>query len=331
MKDVAIVAPCHIQPSKAWVEALHRESASADVIIVDDSDGKITLPGCLEMFGYARQKQELGDELYAMFERFHKSSACKQFGLWLAYKRGYKKVIVIDSDCIVPERFVELHSSLLESGGTACGGWGNPLAGTYLYSRGYPYSQRNWKMGAHMGLWTNELDLYGTDRVGKKDLPKTPDEKYYNQYVRTAAFFPLSGMNVSFNREVIPFMLFLPNFKSDKGEKFSRHDDIWGGYIFQKLMQKKHYALSYGKPFVFHDTVVVPREDAKEERAMIKYEDDFFYFIDSMLDLRPQLKEATAQQVFEYLADTSKLSPGYAIFKDLLPAFALQAKLYADV
>jgi glycosyltransferase involved in cell wall biosynthesis len=144
MKNVAIVAPVHIQPSLAWEQALKAtvERKEADVIIVDDSDGEVSLSSLFDVYDYSRQKEALGDELYAQFEQFHHSSACKNFGTWLAYKKGYEYIIVIDSDCIIPEGFVYDHMGELNVKGD---GWSNPIdvGGMGFYSRGFPYSKRN--------------------------------------------------------------------------------------------------------------------------------------------------------------------------------------------
>lgn len=324
MKKIAIVAACHIETSPEWKKALEVQGEFADIIIVDDSDGKLSFPKDWDVYDYARQKAFLGPKLYKLFEQFHKSSSCKQFGLWMAYQLGYETVIVIDSDCIVSSKFVEDHLYALYDDNWG-GGWDNPLSETGFYSRGYPYSKRDWQIVANMGLWTHELDLYGTDRVGKGNIPSTPADIMFEHSVN-ATFFPLSGMNVSFRREMIPYMLFLPNFSHGEN-KFSRHDDIWGGYIFQKIMQAKHQALSYGLPFVYHDTVVVPEEDAAEEVAMIKYEDEWYDFIDHTLVINARnLDKLAPNEIFSWISHELAI---HEIFSELAPAFILQAQLYA--
>lgn len=323
MSKVAIVAPCHIQPSEEWVDALWHESeaSGAHVIIVDDSDGKITLPWLSsktgDVYSYAKQKEAMGEELYAAFEQFHKSSACKQFGLWKAYKDGYDVVIVIDSDCVVPKGFVAEHIAALA---LPAEGWENPLADSGWFSRGFPYSQRALKKWAHMGLWTEMLDLYGTDRVANKGK-KEEDPKV--GYLTTGAVFPLSGMNVTFKREAIPFMLFLPNF-SFRDKNFSRHDDIWGGYIFQKIAKQNGAGLSYGKPYVKHVSPVIAEEDAEAEVAMITYEDRFYDLIDHALVFNGSGCDGfSAPEIFSWLAREMANS---TIFAALAPVFDFWAK-----
>ncbi len=322
---VCIVAAVHIQPSEAWIGALQHASKSATIIIVDDSNGKVKLPENWDVYDYARQEEVLGEDLYKKFEMFHKSSACKTFGVWVAYQRGFDPIMVIDSDCIIPPDFVAKHIEALLGTGE---GWDNPIRGSGFYSRGFPMHERNKPVWAHMGLWENELDLYGTDRVGVQSIPKMPP---FVDRISSGAKFPLSGMNVSFRNDAVPFMLFLPNFKF--GEyKFSRHDDIWGGYIFQKIAQSRGFALSYGMPNVYHDTVVVPEEDAAEEVAMIKYEKEFYNMIDDALTHTlwwGNTEPLSAADVFDDIIEYLKRQPE-SPFAGLIPAFDFAADMFAE-
>lgn len=322
---VAIVAPVHVQPTEAWIGALKVASRTATIIIVDDSDGKVVLPQEWDIFGYERQREELGDELYEQFKMFHKSAACKQFGLWQAYKRGFDPIIVIDSDCVIPPDFVAKHIEHLLQYGQ---GWDNPLEGTGFYSRGFPYSERKKPVWAHMGLWENELDLYGTDRIGKDYIPKMPP---INERKMPAGIFPLSGMNVSFRNDAVPYMLFLPNFMNGD-EKFTRHDDIWGGYLFQRIAHAFGFALTYGSPVVYHDTIVVPEADAKEEEAMIKHERDYYRFVDDAMNmcLWWGQKKPTPTEVFEEMVDFLKGHNSVPQFNGLIPAYKLAAEMFRE-
>ena len=303
----AIVAPVHIQVSEKWINALL--ASGADVIIVDDSNGKVKLPSEFNVCHYAWQLKTLGTQMYRKFEQFQHSSACKNFGTLLAYKEGYDTIIVIDSDCIIPPNFVRDHQQALDLKRDQ---WANPLEGMSWHSRGYPMHLRQVENWANMGLWTNELDLYGSDRVAA--LPNLPPSEPKRNSRRVAPFFPLSGMNVAFKRGAIPYMLFLPNFHTDTGEKFIRHDDIWGGYIFQKAAQAHHKVLTFGGPNVFHDTIVNPYEDAAEEVPMLKYEKEYYRAIDLILGA----KQESAYVTFHALANSIHNFP---VFHNLKPAF----------
>lgn len=293
-KKVAIVVPCHIPPTEGWIRSLKREAttAKADVIIVDDSDGNLgELPNEWEILDYKAQKRFLGD-LYDEFDTmFHKSSACRVVGHLYAYSKGFDVIIGLDSDCIVKMNFVRDH--LLLMGNKYGCGWFNPI-GYPTYPRGYPYSQREWELVANMGLWENVLDINGKDR--KENEPTSI--RLMGQTVPTG-YFPFSGMNFALSRAAVLGFLFLPNFTEGE-DSFRRIDDIWGGYIFEKLMQIKHQAASLGYPIVFHDTIVVPEEDAKEEAAMYKNEDSFIYSVNRAIDnMINDVPETSIEELWE--------------------------------
>lgn len=316
---VAIISPAHIQPSEQWISAL--DSSGADIIIVDDSNGKLAFPASWDVYGYDRQKEELGDN-YESFIQFHKSSACKNFGLWLAWRKGYEYVIVLDSDCIIPEGFVDAHLKIIAQ---PMDGWINPVAGTNWYSRGFPYSQRNLQSWCNMGLWTNELDICGKDRFDK--LPeKPPAEPVIKGTVNASeSFFPLSGMNLILRRDAIPYLMFLPNF-SFEDNHFTRHDDILGGYIFQSVSRILNKQLTFGQPWVYHDTLINEKEDMDDEAPMTKFEDQFYADIDSYMKLVTfRNKELKPNTFWAMLASYTDSKP---LLKPLQSAFLLQSKLY---
>lgn len=279
MKNV-IVIPAHARTnhflSPEFISAVAREAEldHADVIIVDDSDGNLgVLPPRWRIYGYEKQKEFLG-ELYDDFNKlFHKQAACRVFGHILAYAEGYDVVIGLDSDCVLRPDFIYDHAIALERKGV---GWTNPLNDTHLYSRGFPYSMRGWKVVANMGLWNGVLDLNGKDRM--EDDTK---QVLFNDAINRVAVAPLpfSGMNFALSREAISGFLFIPAFDF-LDEEFRRMDDIWGGYIFQKLARKLHQGVTYGYPIIEHVSEINAEEDARDEAAMIKYESQFYREVD---------------------------------------------------
>lgn len=283
--QIAIVAPVHIQPSKEWVRSLESITEGKDnvkVIIVDDSDGKVELPRQWEVYDYEAQRAELGDDLYERFEKFHKSAACKNFGHFIAWRDGADIIIGLDSDCIVPPNFISKHVEALMK---RVGGWVNPLKNTRWYSRGYPFQERDLPVVANMGLWNGELDLYGVDRI-ENPQEQTKDPMLKADHETADGFIPFSGMNWAAWSSAIPGLMFLPNFDyehaSDRVYHFTRHDDIWGGYIFQKLMANRNERMTYGEPVVFHDTIVDPEKDKEDEVAMIQFESSFLNAVDQV-------------------------------------------------
>jgi hypothetical protein len=58
-------------------------------------------------------------------------------------------------------------------------------------------------------------------------------------------------MNTSFTRELTPAYYFLPDLWVN-GWQLSRHDDIWGGYVTKRLLDRRGDLLSFGGPVVGH-------------------------------------------------------------------------------
>ena len=304
-----IISPVHKQPTQEWVEALKGK----DVFIIDDSNGKIDIP--FESHDYATQKKELG-KLYGEFTMFHKDAACKIYGLWQAYKRGYDNAIVLDSDCVIPDDFIDTHEKALR---TKAHGWTNPLESIGWFSRGYPYSERKKEVVANMGLWKNNLDINGKDRIGK-DVPKKID---INGTYIAHNEIPLCGMNLAIKRDAIPALLFLPSYEW-KWLDFKRYDDIFGGYIFEQIVKKMNGMITYGDPIVFHEDPVYPEQDAKEEEAMIFMEDTFYRAID---DLMAGIKGDTHKDIFAQFANRTDIFEGSA-FEPMIKFIKFFKKLY---
>ncbi|MCX6701732.1 MAG: hypothetical protein NTX96_00865 [Candidatus Zambryskibacteria bacterium] len=262
-QKIVIASPVPATPTKRFLNAMPK---NYDWLIADDSNGKLKLPERKNIFSYdyKSQKKILG-KFYDEFTVFFKSSACRNFVHFLAYKQDYDFVVSLDYDCVVPKDFIMSHLEAFKSDNKLTGvktasGWINPLENSQWFSRGFPYDQRDnygtlktskskGRVVLNMGLWENVVDINAIDKV----LEKPPKKfKIKREHTAVMGLVPLSGMNNSFLKEIIPAYLFLPNFKVGKWE-VSRHDDIWGGYILQKLIQKRGDLITYGKPIIFHE------------------------------------------------------------------------------
>ena len=282
---IAVVAPLHKVPTHEYLKCLFNAcNDKADVIFVDDSpeqDLQKKLSdisyGNANVYNREFQQKELGDQ-YEAFKQFHKSSSCKSFGNYMAWKLEYDVIIGLDSDCNVPQDFIDKHIEALQIEGY---GWTNPIKVKGVFPRGYPYQERSRKIVANLGLWENVLDINGKDR---KDDEPTKCNVEGNLVAE--CFIPFSGMNWAVWREAMPSFLFLPNFDftiKDKTYRFRRHDDIWGGYIFQKFMEKRNERMTYGYPIVWHDTIIDAKHDEQEESGMVEFENTFIQAVDNAM------------------------------------------------
>lgn len=263
MSNIVITCPMPSTPTKAFLDALPQEP---DLIVIDDSNGKLEMPTRKNMYvcDYQEQKRILG-EYYDEYTHFHKSSACRNIAHFVAYKRGYDKIIALDYDCVVPANYIKTQSKMYEMNSVPTAEsnqkWVNPLNSDQWFTRGFPYSMRanyephkmsiteNKRVVLNMGMWENVVDINGIDKVIHKPSSSISLEA---DYVTPKGYIPLCGMNNSFISEIVPAYFFLPNFKIGNWE-VSRHDDIWGGYIFQRIAEKKGDIITYGKPVVYHE------------------------------------------------------------------------------
>jgi len=258
-KRVVIVIPTAETPSWEFQRHLPKD---VPVIVVDGSGGKLSLDKKrYDIYGFDRQKKILGS-LYKSFRMFQGASACRNFGHFLALKQGFEIIIALDYDCIVPHDFIKKHVDALKLRTISVvyseNGWINPIAPTGWYSRGYPYEKRyptkvtqkreQVRVGFNMGLWENVVDINGIDKVLKKPPTKL---NYSPARVGAGSMLPISGMNNAFLSELVFAYLLLPNVLI-QGWELSRHDDIWGGYILKRILDKKKVAVSFGEPVIYH-------------------------------------------------------------------------------
>jgi len=136
----------------------------------------------------------------------------------------------------------------------------------------------------HMGLWNRIVDLNGIDRFPPHEAPYEPG--LYGSAPRVAlGNIPVCGMNTSFVRELTPAYFFLPDLWVDDGSPggwhLSRHDDIWGGYVAKKLMDRRGDLLTFGSPIVEHTRLTAGEKTAKIEHYMHLLARDFFPLVDA--------------------------------------------------
>jgi len=153
-------------------------------------------------------------------------------------------------------------------------------------------------------------------------------------YTAVDGFIPLCGMNNMFLREIVPAYFFIPNVKVGNWE-LSRHDDIWGGYIFQVLAKKQGDLISYGEPVVFHERESNQSRVLYHEHSMHVLESYFYALVDAAamnvsrggyLDMFAAFSDAFASELSrrkqEYPAHY------FAAFQDIAAALNLWTTLF---
>ncbi|HET8568507.1 MAG TPA: hypothetical protein VFM93_05915 [Candidatus Limnocylindria bacterium] len=257
---VAVVIPIPNDPDWTIFEEL---SEDVQIIVVDDSNGKLAPAPRrnVRVFDYAAQERAMGPHYAA---QPHKSAATRNFGHWLAFREGFDVIVALDYDCRTKAGWLDEHLQALgpvTSAPALAGAWINSIEAPGFYSRGFPYEHRNAEAAAvsettatgdvklNMGVWDHILDLNGIDKL-QKEPPYDPGLRGELNYVALGNI-PVCGMNTAFAAELTPAYYFLPDVWVD-GWQLSRHDDIWGGYIVKKLMDKRGDLFRYGRPVVEH-------------------------------------------------------------------------------
>lgn len=293
---VAVVVPMPADPD--WHLFDHLDE-SIEMIVVDDSDGNLAPPPRpnVRYYDYAAQKELMGRHYDAIP---HKSAATRNFGHVLAYREGFDVVVALDYDCRVKPGWLDQHLAQLGHVTNAFaleGRWINTIRAEGFYARGFPYELRNHDDGIasettatgevklHMGVWDNVLDLNGVDKL-QNQPPHDPGLWPTNPIAKGA--FPLCGMNTSFRAELIPAYFFLPDVWVNGHWQLSRHDDIWGGYVLEKLMAVNGDLCSFGAPVVEHTRQSTIEGVVVREQYMHLLNMPFYNLVDeAVADLRP--------------------------------------------
>jgi len=288
--NVVVVIPIPNDPDWSIFEEL---SQDIPIIVVDDSNGKLAPPPRrnVRVFDYAEQERLMGKHYIA---QPHKSAATRNFGHYLAYKEGFDVIIALDYDCRTRAGWLDQHLEALgpvENAPALRAEWINSIEAPGFYSRGFPYEYRDGsapvetaatgEVKLNMGVWDHILDLNGIDKL-QKEPPYGPGLRGERNYIALGNI-PVCGMNTAFRAELTPAYFFLPDIWID-GWQLSRHDDIWGGYIVKKLMDKRGDLFAYGRPIVEHTKQTKLERVVVMEHYMHLMALDFYAIVDAATD-----------------------------------------------
>lgn len=286
----AVVIPMPSDPPEGW-KTFQDIPEDVDIIVVDDTlHNQLHIP--LDMKNTIIR---IKPDTYSQDWAVRGSAACRNKGHFFAYKEGYDNIIALDYDCRPAPGWVEQHLAHLgykHNVDSLQGAWINTLRETGAWARGYPYEYRTLPpyeipgrysgiVALHVGLWWGILDCNGIDKLQEPFFPVHPVDT--GSHVALGNF-PVCGMNTSFLREVTPLYYFLPNVEIN-GWTLSRHDDIWGGYIANKLLNRMRIAASFGQPFVEHLKQTPLEKVVVHEHYMHILSTTFYFFVDTCIDM----------------------------------------------
>lgn len=281
------------------------------VVLVEDNPIKDMEPRCpcpLHHFAHDDVERRLRDAAWIVSRG---DSACRCFGFLAACELGAEWILTLDDDCRpwpASGRICAAHRAAMQF--EQC----QPTAG--MRTRGMPYRNLGQlESRLNMGLWCNVADVDGP--AGLMPQPYfTPPTGTRLAHPRQR--YPLCGMNLFFAAELTP-LLYFPLMGD--GQPYRRFDDIWAGWIFQKLAAHLGIAWSFGEPFIEHVRASDPFANLAKEAPGIVRNELIWQQIDA-----PELRAATPYAAAAELAgELARSADGH--LSQLGRALAIWAKL----
>jgi reversibly glycosylated polypeptide / UDP-arabinopyranose mutase len=224
----------------------------------------------LEVYSWAEIDELAPDP--SVFSR--QDSAIRSFGFWRAWLAGAEIVFTLDDDCYPTENdFVATHRDNLYRTPV----WISSVPG--LRVRGLPYRNAGVlaDVQVSMGLWRGIPDLDAVRTLTASEL--SPITGVPTRVMPSQQFFPMSGMNLAFRREVACLMYFPP---MGLGQPFRRFDDIWCGLMLQRICRHLRYSIVCGAPFVDHRRASDPFVNLVKEAPGIRFNEELWEAVDQL-------------------------------------------------
>jgi hypothetical protein len=219
------------------------------VVIQDAPEADIRVPDTLEAVAAERLEVFSWAEIDTMLSDpsiiSRQDSAIRSFGFWHAWVTGAEIIFTLDDDCFpTGDDIVGLHRENLYR----TPAWQSSVPGMRV--RGLPYRNAGilHNVQVSMGLWRGcpDIDAITTLAGGHSAFSISGAG---TRVMSAAQYFPLSGMNLAFQREVACLMYFAP---MGRGQPYGRFDDIWCGIVLQRICRHLGYSIVCGRPLVDH-------------------------------------------------------------------------------
>jgi hypothetical protein len=245
MTTTVVVIPNHL-PHLDFLHDWREQLRDVPIIVVQDVGPKPRSPygySDVTIVDHADIEADLGGDDWIIPTR---TSACRSYGYYLAWKRNPDIIVTLDTDCY-PDGSDLIGGHAENLAGTATLDWVNSAPEGPMF-RGFPYGIRGQAqiMLSH-GLWSSVPDLDAPTQLHHPGLRLRPAQGV--QTVPRWSFFPMCGMNLAWRPELTPAMYF-GLFGPDYG--FDQYDDIWAGVLVKRILDHLGMAAVSGYPSVEH-------------------------------------------------------------------------------
>lgn len=309
---IAIVCPSNRPESlERWRREWRAEFDRPDVRVYEILDEPET---------WLQIKRDLGEDSWIIPR---KTDCIRSYGFWRAWQDGAEQVITLDDDCYPEQMLIAEHQFLLIRGFDR---WGSTITG--LRPRGLPYQDPGGRPCAiNMGLWSCCPDLDAQTQLDQGPLGAFEDDwAGHDQMYPASQFFPMSGMNLAFRREILPAMYFGlqgTHLWSDDAFGYDRFGDIWAGLFAKKICDHLGYAVRSGSPWVRHERASDPHVNLVKERLAKEANEWLWQRVDDV-----KLTKGGVVACYHELADKLQL-PDELYWRFLRRAMHVWADLFA--
>lgn len=332
--DIALVLPTiREKHCLEFLKAWNFEAQGIRVYVMEDNPEctfEIPYTDDIVHFSWADIRARLGDKEWIIPRR---TAAIRSFGYLMAYRDSADIILTLDDDCLpMPDTvggerqlFVRDHQAALAS---AYPRWVDTIRANDMQVRGMPYGDKGEvPVMINMGGWANVPDI---------DAPTTLVAWKGQDYemalwdpVPNGTYFSLCAMNVGFRRDATVLMYQLLMSKTPAGTDwpFVRFDDIWGGVIAKKLCDDLNWAITTGRPEVWHSRASNVWTNLKLETTALAVNEGFWKVIDGMCTNANDPLTAYAQLTSQMVSAFSDAYPDYVNYwRDLATAMRIWAE-----
>lgn len=200
---------------------------------------------------------------------FNKNDGVRNLGFaWIAKYSNADVIITLDDDVLPYGDTIADHLNVLKRK-APLGRWINTLQN--IYPRGVPYKIREEaKVMVSHGLWNTNLDLDAPNQLIFGSGVVSPYNRFF---VPRGCLIAFCGMNVAFNREVLPYMYYAP-----MGERIGldRFADIFLGIVLKDIMDEKEWVMATGFAEVIHNRASNVFKNLQKEAKGIEMNETFY-------------------------------------------------------
>lgn len=316
-KPAVCIATIRPEQFKVWLEAwqdeFRQENVEVFAMVDAETSEEFTSMSSINghIFNHSDVVKKLGDKAWIIPKR---TSACKSFAIYKAWRAGCDPIMVLDDDCLPLEwrqGWVLDHASNLSSHLFAHVFMTMHNAEVYKMPRprGVPHIDP-YPVGLSHGTWMTNPDIDSITQLSRPGPYKPPvSGNPKDGCVPVGSLFPMSGMNLAFRSEIAPLMYFGlqgPDWGVD------RFDDIWCGFLAKKVLDHCGYAVWSGTPYVRHVKASDPFTNIVKEAPGYKMNVELYEWA---INLQPPLNSKngiadTLSELASYLKAANRYEDG---------------------